>query len=321
MNNEQKLIKEIFSPIAKNPESLSLNNDAAILKEKKMVVSTDMMIEDHHFDANYDPKILAKKLLRINLSDIASMGAVPYGYLLNISIPNRNSKKWLKDFASGLKDDNKKFKIKLFGGDLCSSEKIYLSATFFGVVKNKAHLHFDIKMDSEIFVSNFLGDASLGFEIHNRKNLSKSLPKISKEYLLNKFYLPEPDLKLGVSLLGIADFCTDISDGLDGELNRICSFKKLRANISLSQLPVSDHAKNALKELNLKQNDFWKYVIFNGEDYNLLFSVRKKNQLLSKFKKIKNIKKIGYFDKGRGVRFLNEENSPVKFDQHSFSHF
>ena len=85
MNEEQQIIKSFFFPLANNKESLGLKNDAAILfQQKKMVVSSDMMIEGKHFDKGYDPKILAMKLLRINLSDIAAMGGDPYGYLLNI---------------------------------------------------------------------------------------------------------------------------------------------------------------------------------------------------------------------------------------------
>ncbi len=89
MNKEQKIIKKYFSPIARSKESLGLMNDAAIFYKKKMVVSTDMMIENRHFDKSYDPKFLAKKLIRINLSDIAAMGAKPYGYTLNIAIPKK----------------------------------------------------------------------------------------------------------------------------------------------------------------------------------------------------------------------------------------
>jgi len=78
MNEEQKIIQKFFLPIANNPESLQLSNDAAFINNKqKMVISSDMMIENVHFDKSDDPFCLAQKLLRVNLSDIAAMGANP----------------------------------------------------------------------------------------------------------------------------------------------------------------------------------------------------------------------------------------------------
>ena len=106
MNEEQKLIKTFFYPIADNKESMELKNDAAVLfKKKKMIITSDMMIEDVHFDNSYNPEILARKLLRINLSDVAAMGASPYGYTLNVAIPKRNRVSWLEKFSHGLNLD------------------------------------------------------------------------------------------------------------------------------------------------------------------------------------------------------------------------
>ena len=108
MNEEQKLIKTFFYPIADNKESMELKNDAAVLfKKKKMIITSDMMIEDVHFDNSYNPEILARKLLRINLSDVAAMGASPYGYTLNVAIPKRNRLRWLEKFSHGLNLDGK----------------------------------------------------------------------------------------------------------------------------------------------------------------------------------------------------------------------
>ena len=97
MNEEQKIIKAFFYPLANNEEALKLENDAAFLFKKKMIISSDMMIEGVHFDRTYNPEILARKLLRINLSDVAAMGASPYGYTLNIAIPKKNRINWLKN--------------------------------------------------------------------------------------------------------------------------------------------------------------------------------------------------------------------------------
>ena len=130
MNEEQKIIKTFFYPLANNEEALKLENDAAFLFKKKMIISSDMMIEGVHFDRTYNPEILARKLLRINLSDVAAMGASPYGYTLNVAIPKKNRINWLKKFTKGLKLDGLNFGIKLFGGDLVFPLKFFYLQPF-----------------------------------------------------------------------------------------------------------------------------------------------------------------------------------------------
>ena len=159
MNNEKKLIKKYFLPLAQNKESLFLKNDAAYFKKQNLVISTDMMIEDKHFKKSIDPNLLAKKLIRINLSDIAAMGAVPDGIFLKIALPKSNVQDWLKAFTSGLKSDMKKFNLKLYGGDMSSSDKIFLSLTVLGKTDNYCHKKNYTKSNSEIFVTGCIGDA------------------------------------------------------------------------------------------------------------------------------------------------------------------
>ena len=157
MDIENKIIEELLRPLAVNKESLKLTNDGAYLfKKREMVVSTDMMIEGKHFDKSYNPKILASKLLRVNLSDLAAMGANPYGVMLNIAVPKKNSVTWVKDFCKGLKKDLKKFKLKLFGGDLSESSKIFLSATIFGFVTKRFLKQSIASEGSHIYVSEIL---------------------------------------------------------------------------------------------------------------------------------------------------------------------
>ena len=242
MNEEQKIIQKYFLPIADNPESLQLSNDAAFINKKKnMVISSDMMIEDVHFDKLDDPFCLAQKLLRVNLSDIAAMGAQPYGYILNLSIPKLNHELWLKKFCKGLAKDTKKFNLKLFGGDLGSSKNIFMSVTILGLVSKKFHKKMIAHEGSEIFVSDTLGDAGIGLQI--KKGKFSKLKKSEKNFFLSKFNTPIPQIKLGKSLVGIADFCKDISDGFLKEIKFISKISNLQANIFLSEIPLSRHLK------------------------------------------------------------------------------
>ena len=319
MNEEQKIIQKYFLPIAKNSESLQLSNDAAFLNiKKKMVISSDMMIEDIHFDKFDDPSYLAQKLLRVNLSDIAAMGAKPYGYTLNLSIPKLNHQIWLKKFCKGLANDTQKFNLKLFGGDLGSSKNIFMSVTILGIISGKFHKEIKAHEGSEIFVSGTLGDAGIGLQI--KKGQFPSVNKTMKEFFLNKLYTPLPKINLGRSLLGIADFCKDISDGFLKEIKFISEKSNLQANIFLPEIPLSTQMKKIYNNMKDKKK-IWEHILCSGEDYELLFSVSPKKKYLLKKKKIKNIKYIGYFQKGSGLVIRDENKKIIKFNNDGFSHF
>ena len=143
--NEYEVIKKIFYPLSfKKKFSLDLDDDAAFLPNKKqIVVGTDSIVEGDHFQKNEKNSLLiAKKLLRVNLSDIASMGAKPFGYTLNLSLPRKLNKKkllkWIKLFAKGLREDQLKYQIKLLGGDtVITNGSLILSVTLFGYKKKK----------------------------------------------------------------------------------------------------------------------------------------------------------------------------------------
>ncbi len=315
MNEEQKIIKTFFYPLANNKEALELENDAAILlKKKKMIITTDMMIEGVHFDKSYDPEILARKLLRINLSDLAAMGASPYGYTLNLAIPKKNIGNWLKKFTYGLKLDGQNFGVKLFGGDLSVSSKIFLSATVLGIVGKTFHKNSKVSEGSEIYVGGNIGDAAIGLKILNKKIINSD-----KNHFLNKLFLPEPQINLGKSLNGIADFCTDISDGLINELEIVASNSKLKANIFESEIPLSVETLKILKKSKFKKK-ILELILTGGEDYKLLFSIRKNKKKYLKNKSNK-IKKIGFFSKGSGVEIYDINKKKINFKKKGFCHF
>ena len=316
MDKEKYIIENFFLPLAGNDEALQLQNDAALLKKQNLVVSTDMMVEDQHFKKNHDPKILAKKLLRINLSDIAAMGATPYGFFLNLALPKNNVEEWIKKFSFGLSDDMKLFDIKLFGGDLSQSSKIFLSMTILGKIKNKCHNKNYSNINSDIYVSGNIGDAPLGFEFSKNFNCLNG-SKINKLTLINKFNLPEPRVNIGLRLLNKVDFCTDISDGLVREIFRVANYSKIQANIFIEDLPISVEAKSIIN-MNEKRRVF-EIILNGGEDYELLFSARSENRKI--IEKIKNIKRIGNFSKGSGLNIYDKNHQNLNLVKKGFSHF
>ena len=317
MNNEKNLIEKYLLPLAQNKESLFLKNDAAYFKKQNLVISTDMMIEDKHFKKSIDPNLLAKKLIRINLSDIAAMGAVPDGIFLNIALPKSNVQDWLKTFTLGLKSDMKKFNLKLYGGDMSSSDKIFLSLTVLGKTDNYCHKKNYTKSNSDIFVTGFIGDAGLGYELMNNESIFNCSKK-SKKRLIQKFLLPEPRLFVGKQLLNNVELCTDISDGLLGELSLIANQSNKQANIFLDKIPLSFESKELFMKNKNKINNLWEIILSGGEDYELLFCLSKKQKIDKNFKEIS---KIGYFSSGKGVRIFDCDGKEFKTNKYGFSHF
>ncbi len=316
MDKEQQIIRKYFYPLANNEESLELKNDAAFLKKNKLVISSDMMIEDQHFTKDNDPEILARKLLRINISDLAAMGATPYGFFLNIALPKKDAMNWIGRFSKGLCSDMQNFEIKLFGGDLSQSSKIFLSMTVLGKIKKHCHDVNFSKIDSDIYVTGNIGDAPLGFKFSKNFYFSKASKK-TKNKLINKFQIPEPRLSIGLKLLNKVEFCTDISDGLSRELSQVSNNSNIQANIFLDSIPLSTEVKEILK-LN-DRNKILEIILNGGEDYELLFSSSRANR--KKLNKIKNISKIGFFSKGKGINYYNTDGKKIDFKKSGFSHF
>ena len=205
--------------------------------------------------------------------------------------------------------------MKLFGGDLSVSSKIFLSATVLGVVGKNFHKNSLALEDSEIYVGGNLGDAAIGLNIFNKK-----MSFTENAYFLDKLFLPEPQINLGKSLNGIADFCTDLSDGLINELELISINSKLKANIFISEIPISVEASKILKQSRFRKK-ILDLVLTGGEDYKLLFSVRKNKIKFLKKQKMKSIKKIGFFSRGEGVEIYDDNKKKINFKKKGFFHF
>ena len=181
----------------------------------------------------------------------------------------KNREGWIKKFANGLKLDGKLFRIKLFGGDLSVSSKIFLSVTMLGVIEKNFHKNTIVTENSEIYVGGNIGDAAIGLDIIKKKRNTEN-----KNFFLKKLFLPEPQIILGRSLNGIAEFCTDISDGLINELELVANNSKLKANIFVPEIPLSVEALKLIEKSKFKKK-MLELILTGGEDYKLLFSIRK----------------------------------------------
>ena len=310
--NEFDYIDKYFRPLT-NKFALNLKNDAAIFNQREtldLIISTDSLAEGVHFFGNEDPADIAKKSLRVNLSDMAAMGAKPIFYNLSLSIPKQKASQFIPKFARGLKEDQKMFDIQLIGGDLTSSLKhINITITIFGETCNGKSIPRDgAKIGDCLYVSGILGLSKIGLDFYHR-NL-KEFQEAKKKYLL-----PQPRIDLGISLKNIANSMIDISDGLVQDASHLARNSRLTLELNLCKIPLPK-IKQLDKELILNS------ALYGGDDYELLFSCNPLNEsFVKKISKNINLKltKIGVFKKfdNEYLKFKNNNLKP----KNSYLHF
>lgn len=326
---EFQLIKKILKPLTNgNKAAQNLADDTAKISLKnseELIISKDIFVEDVHFLKTDGAFKIASKLLRTNLSDLATAGATPLHYMLGFCKSKNLDEKFYLEFARGLKSVQDEFDLCLIGGDTSSSQKLFFSVTIFGSVKKGQNLlRSQAKNGDLIFVSGKIGDAFLGLEIKQGKNLE--LDKKEKEYLLQRHFFPTPRVKLGkkLSQKKLSRCAIDVSDGLLSDLRHICEESKLDAEIFLKKIPLSKAASKLVKSQEIKISD----LISGGDDYELIFAVNKKHskQILKLAKELKlDLTCIGIFKKqskkNSQIILLGEKNQKLKIKKFGYEHF
>jgi thiamine-monophosphate kinase len=311
MGDEFSRIAKYFAPLA-GDEGRGLQDDAAVLVPppgRELVLTVDQMLEDVHFLKNDAPDLIARKLLRRNLSDLAAMGAAPLGYLLTTALPAELGEDWLAGFAKGLAQDQKTYGIKLFGGDSSSSPHgISLSATLLGHVAPGAALTRNgAKSGDGIWVTGTIGDAALGLQVRLGKLRDPS------GFLVTRSILPEP--RMGLALAGVVSAAIDVSDGLVQDLGHMCKGAGLGAVIYAGLVPASGPAAAmGLAMLESRLTD--------GDDYELLLAVPPGNEGALKAACLDlPVTKIGVFEPGSVVRVMNDAGAVMEFEKTGWRHF
>ena len=309
--NEFSLIKNFFSPLV-DKEALNLEDDAAIiqsLKNDDFVISTDTLVEKIHFFGTEKPELIAKKSLRVNLSDLAAMGAEPLYYNLSISIPPKKSRSFIKAFSKGLELDQNLFDVRLIGGDLTSSKDvIVITISIIGKVPSgKFVSRRGARNGDFLFVTGILGASKLGLNNFDKK--SKNYDFVKKRYLL-----PEPRINFGLKVRDYANSMIDISDGLIQDAGHLARLSNLELDLDFRNIPLTK-----IKHVSYKK--ILNAALYGGDDYELLFSSSPNNE--KKLFQIANdlglnLSKIGKFRKGAaGKIFYNTKE--VKNE--SYMHF
>jgi thiamine-monophosphate kinase len=265
--DEFALIAELFAPLSAGfPGALGLTDDAAMIPaeaDTDTVVTVDAMVAGVHFLPDDPPGSIARKLVRVNLSDLAAKGAGPFAVLLAAAFPRGTDAEWLRAFAAGLAEDVRHFGIALIGGDTVSTPgPLTLSLTAMGRVgQGRALLRSGAAAGDRIWVSGTLGDAALGLKV-----LQGELA--ADPWLVERYRLPQPRVGLGPRLIGLASAAMDVSDGLVQDLGHLCRASGVGAAIDAALLPLSPSAAGALTA----DQSLLASVLSGGDDYELLFT-------------------------------------------------
>ena len=269
---EFELIARYFAPLTGDePGAFALADDTAVLGHEpgqRLAITTDTVVESVHFLADDPPAVVAAKALRVNLSDLAAMGARPRAYTLSLALPEDRDEEWVGQFALALAAEQASFEVTLIGGDTVATPgRLTVTVTAFGTLAAGSELRrSDARAGDAVYVSGFIGDAALGL-----KALNGELPDLTSEHaqaLKDRYFRPRPRVDLGPRLVDLANAAIDISDGLVADLGRVCAASGMAATIVAPRVPLSEAAGAAVAA----DHGLMAAVLTGGDDYELLFT-------------------------------------------------
>jgi thiamine-monophosphate kinase len=315
--DEFELIKKYFQKISNNNTSAKkLNDDIFFDKKRKLAVSVDTYNEGVHFPNFKYPNLVIKKVIRSSISDLIAKGVKPEYYFISGSGNKKQfTKKNLKIISKSLNQEQTKYNLKLSGGDTTNSNKVSFSITTIGFSKNIVERN-KARLNDDIYVTGNIGDSFLGLQVI--KNNIKINSKL-KKYFINQFYCPNLPFKIFRQMYKFANTSMDISDGLISDMSKLINNQKLSFEIDINKIPVSKCLEIYLKKYNKKRSKY----LFNGDDYQILFTALIKNRSLIKSvgkimnQKITLIGKINQGYKKNSIKMDNKSLNLTNFKGYS----
>ena len=318
---EFELIAQYFAPLS-GQGSFNLFDDAALLTPKpnhSLVITQDAIAQDIHFFADDPPYLIAKKALRVNLSDLAAKGATPISFSLALGLANDWSEEWVSEFAKGLAQDCEQFNIDLSGGDTFKTNTGFIiSITAIGEIPDG---HYTSRLGASegdaIFVTGTIGDGALG--LLARQGKLKQVADDYLNYLTDRYLLPLPRTDFAPLIQEYASASMDISDGLVADLEKLCAASSVGAEIAIDNIPLSPAAK-AVIEL---ESDYLGRALTGGDDYEILFAVPQTK--LSAFEEalIKfsiPVSQIGEITCEQEVILFDSNGKKINFEKKGYDH-
>lgn len=319
---EDDLIARYFRPLATDAGALGLIDDAAVLATsgEDVVITTDAIVEGVHFLPSDPPDTLARKALRVNLSDLAAKGARPAGFVLTLALRDINER-WLEPFAKALAEDAAAFGCPLLGGDTVSTPgPLMISVTIFGKLPAGTMVRRSGAQPGDVIaVTGTIGDAALGLASLRGKRLLDDAAAC--EALVARYRTPCPRNALAEAIRTHASAAMDISDGLAGDLAKLCAASKVSATVEASAIPLSDPARRILSSGTAGME----ILIAGGDDYEVLCTIPE-NRWESFREAVQragvDVAVIGRMQKGASAPvFLDASGMPMPLKRLSYSHF
>jgi thiamine-monophosphate kinase len=325
-SGEDSLISRYFRPLATDPGAFNLDDDAAVLKAlgEDIVVTTDAIVEGVHFLPGDPPDTVARKALRVNLSDLAAKGASPAGFVLTLALRSADDA-WLTAFARGIGEDAGLFRCPLLGGDTVSTPgPLMISITAFGRVPAGKMVHRSgAKPGDRVVVTGTIGDAALGLDILRGGAVAAVLADdaAAKAMLVGRYRIPQPRNALAQAVRDHAGAAMDVSDGLAGDLAKLCAASGVSAVIDAPGIPLSAAAAALLAGGSVGIEA----IVAGGDDYEVLCAVPENR--LAAFAQAADAAGVAVTSIGAVVagvsapKFLDAQGSEIGLKRLSYSHF
>ncbi len=323
-DGEFGFIANLLAPLTgAGAEAFSLTDDAAVLsvdRDRDLAVTKDLIVAGRHFLPEDPGAAVAQRLIRVNLSDLAAMGATPRTYFLGLALPDGLAPSWLEDFVSGLADDQARFGMTLGGGDtVTTAGPAVLSLTAVGELARGAVLRRSGAVaGDDIYVTGTIGDAALG--LRAVRGALTDLSMDDRAALEARFRLPMPRLGVGGALAGIATSAIDVSDGLIADLGHVARASGVALRIEADAIPLSDAARNALAA----DPALHPHLLTGGDDYELAFSApREQRATIAELatRTATPIARVGLVERGAGVTVLDAAGRAIPFAEQGYRHF
>ena len=325
-SGEDSLISRYFRPLVTDPGAFDLDDDAAVLKAlgEDIVVTTDAIVEGVHFLPDDPPDTIARKALRVNLSDLAAKGATPAGFVLTLAL-RAADETWLTAFARGLGEDAGRFGCPLLGGDTVSTPgPKMISITAFGRVAEGKMVHRSgAKPGDRVVVTGTIGDAALGLDLLKGGAAATALADdaAARAMLVERYRVPQPRNALANAVRDHASAAMDVSDGLAGDLAKLCAASGVSAVIDAPSIPLSAPAATLLARGTVGIAA----IVSGGDDYEILCAIPESS--LEAFVREAAlagvaVTSIGTVIAGAAVpKFLDARGTAIALQRLSYSHF
>ena len=264
MTAERDIIRKRFAFPADNRVQLGIGDDAAVVRApKQLAVCADAMACGKHFFPDANPFLLGKKIMAVNLSDLAAMGARPLWALAVLAAEKKHGEKWMTKLADGMRESARMFNFSVVGGDLTASDATVISATLIGECENGFIARNAARTGDDAWLSGEVGEAALALRLRNGERFR--IGEDARARAFARMDDPVPRLELGRRLVGIASAALDVSDGLLRAAKDLALASKVALRLRAESIPPAP----ALAEVDAKSRRT--LALEGGDDYELFF--------------------------------------------------